>query len=76
VPGSRLVVLPPDLTQEGHLDGLPFGTRGGTAVTHIFPVDGEYTFRVRLSRDRNENVEGLTEPHEVEVTLDGVRLQK
>ena len=24
-PGSRVVTLRPDLTQEGHLDGLPFG---------------------------------------------------
>jgi cytochrome c5 len=75
VPGSRMVVLPPDLTQEAHLEGLPFGTRGGLSVTHTFPVDGDYTLRVRLSRDRNENVEGLTEPHEVEVMLDGKRLQ-
>jgi hypothetical protein len=75
VPGSRMVVLPPDLTQEAHLEGLPFGTRGGMSVTHTFPVDGEYTLRVRLSRDRNENVEGLTEPHEIEVMLDDKRLQ-
>ena len=30
--GSRVVVLPADRTQEDHVDGLPFGTRGGTAV--------------------------------------------
>jgi mono/diheme cytochrome c family protein len=74
-PASRTVVVPPDLTQEQHIDGLPFGTRGGTAFEHTFPGDGEYAFRVRLSRDRNENVEGLTEPHEIEISLDGERLQ-
>ena len=74
-PASRVVTLPADLTQETHFDGLPFGTRGGAEVDHAFPVDGTYTIRVRLSRDRNENVEGLTEPHEIEITLDGVRLQ-
>ena len=73
-PGTRLVVLPTDLTQEGHFDGLPFGTRGGTAVEHTFPLDGDYEIEVRLARNRNENVEGLGEPHVMEVTLDGERL--
>ena len=74
-PGSDIVVLPVDLTQEEHFEDLPFGTRGGTVVHHTFPVDAEYEIRVRLSRDRNENVEGLTEPHQMELTLDGTRLQ-
>ena len=73
-PGSRVVVVPADRTQEDHVAGLPFGTRGGTAVDHTFPADGEYEIQVRLQRNRNENVEGLTEPHDVEITLDGDRL--
>ena len=44
-------------------------------MPHTFPRDGEYDIQVRLVRDRNENVEGLTEPHEMEITLDGERLQ-
>ena len=74
-PGSHVVVLPADLTQEDHFAGLPFGTRGGTAVAYVFPRDGEYEIQVRLSRNRNENVEGLTEPHQLELTLDGDRLR-
>jgi hypothetical protein len=73
--GSRVIVVPADRTQEDHVDGLPFGTRGGTVVSHTFPADGEYEIQVRLQRNRNENVEGLTEPHEVEITLDGARLE-
>ncbi len=73
--GSRVVVVPADRTQEDHVDGLPFGTRGGAVVSHTFPADGDYEIQVRLQRNRNENVEGLTEPHDVEVTLDGARLQ-
>ena len=73
-PGSRVVVVPADRTQEDHVAGLPFGTRGGTTVDHTFPADGEYEIQVRLQRNRNENVEGLTEPHDVEITLDGERL--
>jgi mono/diheme cytochrome c family protein len=74
-PASHVVVLPADLTQEDHVEGLPFGTRGGTLVRHTFPLDGAYEIQIRLSRDRNENVEGLTEPHQVEVTLDGRRIE-
>jgi len=74
-PGSRIAIVPVDLTQEHHRDGLPFGTRGGTVVDHTFPFDGEYEIQVRLQRNRNENVEGLTEPHEVEIMLDGERLR-
>ncbi|HEY7443675.1 MAG TPA: DUF1592 domain-containing protein [Vicinamibacterales bacterium] len=74
-PASHVVVLPADLTQEDHAEGLPFGTRGGTLVRHTFPLNGVYEVEIRLSRDRNENVEGLTEPHDVELTLDGRRIQ-
>src|SRR5689334_5192513 len=40
-PGGDTVVLPPDLTQEQPLDGLPVGTRGGLVVHYTFPVDAE-----------------------------------
>jgi hypothetical protein len=73
-PGSTVVLLPPDLTQEDHLDAQPFGTRGGTTVHYTFPVDAHYDIQIRLMRDRNENVEGLTEPHQLELTLDGERV--
>ena len=74
-PAARTVVLPADLTQEARFDGMPFGTRGGVGFEHVFPQDGDYTITILLARDRNENVEGLTEPHEVEITLDGERLR-
>jgi cytochrome c551/c552 len=73
-PGGDTRTLPPDLTQEQHFDELPLGTRGGMVVPYTFPADAEYDIQVRLARDRNEHVEGLTGPHEVEVLLDGERL--
>jgi hypothetical protein len=73
--GAESIVLPPDLTQEGHFDGQPFGTRAGASVRYTFPADGEYQIELRLTRDRNELIEGLTEPHQVEVSIDGVRQQ-
>lgn len=73
-PASDVIQVPPDLTQEEHVVGLPFGTRGGTLTSYHFPVDGKYELQVRLARDRDERVEGLDVPHQVELTLDGVRL--
>ncbi len=74
-PASHVVILPSDLTQEDHLEGRPLGTRGGAIVRYAFPLDGSYEIQIRLSRDRNENVEGLTEPQQIELTLDGQRVQ-
>ena len=74
-PGGETIELPADLTQEQHFDELPFGTRGGTAVHYTFPLDAEYEIQLRLTRDRNEHVEGLTEAHQVELTIDGERIQ-
>ena len=67
------VRIRPDLTQEGYVEGLPVGTRGGALVPHTFPVDGEYEITIRLARDRNEHIEGLSEPHNVELLIDGQR---
>ena len=74
-PGGDTFRVAPDLTQEEHLDGLPLGTRGGTVVSYTFPQDGEYEISIRLRRDRDEKVEGLTEAHEVDVLLDRARVQ-
>jgi len=69
-PNGDTYRLKPDLTQEGHMAGLPPGTRGGTLIRHTFPRDGEYEIQIRLTRDRNEVVEGLHEIHQLEVLLD------
>ncbi len=74
-PGGDLIQLPPDLTQEEHVEGLPFGTRGGVQVPYTFPLDAKYDIQVRLARDRNEHVEGLKDTHEVELMLDGERIK-
>ncbi len=74
-PGGETIRLPPDLTQEEHMPGLPIGTRGGAVLDYMFPMDGEYEIQIRLMRDRDEHVEGLTEPHDLELLLDKARLQ-
>jgi hypothetical protein len=63
----------PDVTQDVHLEGLPLGTRGGALIPYTFPRAGEYEVQIRLMRDRNDNVEGLKESHDLEVLLDRER---
>ena len=70
-PHERTIRLRPDITREGHVAGLPLGTRGGTVISHNFPRTGNYEVRVYLTRDRDEKVEGLHAPHTLEVLLNG-----
>ena len=32
--------------QQHHIEGMPFGTRGGFSVEHTFPADGEYELTI------------------------------
>jgi hypothetical protein len=73
--GGTTIRIRPDLTQEEHVEGLPFGTRGGALIQHTFPRDGKYEIQIRLTRDRNEEIEGLRESHELEVLLDRERVK-
>lgn len=69
-PDGETIRVRPDLTQEDHVPGLPLGTRGGALVFYNFPRDGDYEVQIRLTRDRNEHVEGLNEPHQLVIVLD------
>lgn len=68
---SELIDVPPDLTQEEHIAGLPIGTRGGVSVAYTFPQDGEYDIQVKLARNRTGNIGGLSrsEPQSLELPL-------
>ena len=74
-PDGDTIRVRADITQEDRVDGLPIGTRGGTLIRYTFPQDGEYDIQIRLARDRNEQVEGLRESHELEVLLDRDRVK-
>ena len=73
-PDGDTIRVPADVTQEEHVEGLPIGTRGGALISYTFPLDGDYEIQLRLARDRNEQVEGLREPHQLEVLLDRERV--
>ena len=68
---------PEDSSQDYHIEGLPFGTRGGMLVPHEFPSDGEYTVTVTPIFGDNMSPTGFgSVPCEkLEVLLDGDRLQ-
>ena len=76
-PSQTLYRLPEDLNQNYHVEGLPFGTRGGTLIEHFFPADGEYTIRVfavTLGNMGNFRPFGEVRGEQLEVLLDGERV--
>jgi len=74
-PDGDTIRIPADLTQEEHIEGLPIGTRGGALIKYSFPMDGDYEIQIRLTRDRNEHVEGLNDAADLELLLDRDRVK-
>jgi mono/diheme cytochrome c family protein len=69
-------------SQREQVEGTPFGTRGGLAVTHNFPADGQYRFRVSFYHETTGALYGngraalhtATAPEQVEISIDGERV--
>src|SRR5690606_30420280 len=40
-------IPPPAESQDGYIDGMPLGSRGGTRFIHTFPADGEYRLTLK-----------------------------
>ncbi len=59
-----------DESQHSRIEQLPFGTRGGLYVEHLFPQDADYDFRVQLTGMRS-----VRETHDLEVTIDGEQVK-
>ncbi len=75
-PQTDIVRVKPDFTQERHLPGLPIGSRGGVAFPFVFLQSGQYEVQIWLSRNRNEEIEGLSRPHDVHLILDRELVQR
>jgi hypothetical protein len=73
-PGSDIYRTRQDLSQDQHIEGLPFGTVGGMQVEHTFPLDAEYEFRLGFFRNNLEIMRGIERPHRVELSIDGQRV--
>jgi len=69
--------VPRSLKQDARMaEDLPFGSRGGVAVRHYFPLDGEYEIKIRLQREEEGDILGsLGELHRIDLRLDEARIK-
>mgnify|MGYP006089315231 CR=1 FL=1 len=69
--------VPLTLTQNNQRDeNLPFGSRGGMAIEHHFPVDGDYRIQARLRTNYVGYVRGIDQAHDLDIRLDGRRIKQ
>jgi hypothetical protein len=74
-PAYQTYTVPHGLVQGDRNDSAPVGSRGGAAIRHYFPVDGEYEISVNLQRNRNDEYLGFERERKLELRLDDHRLQ-
>ena len=73
-PSQAVFEVPADTAQNYHVEGLPFGTRGGILIKYQFPADGEYSFRIKGVTGYFQAVLGGVKGEQLEVTVDGERI--
>jgi hypothetical protein len=74
-PTQAVFEVPADTAQNYHIEGLPFGTRGGILIKYQFPADGEYTFKVKGVTGYFQAVLGGVKGEQLEVMVDGERVK-
>ena len=75
-PAAEEYKVPPSFMQDDRQsEDLPFGSRGGIAIRHNFPLDGEYIIRIRLQKNDDGFIRGLVDPHQLDVRVDGARVK-
>ena len=74
VAGSDTFVPRGDSAQLDHVEGLPLGTRGGLLIPRTLPLDATYVISAKLYQTNNGFTRGLAAPHELEFSVDGVRV--
>jgi len=76
-PGLETFEIPLHVVQDDRQsEDLPFGSRGGIAIRHVFPVDAEYLIKVRLRRQYQDYIMGMGWPQQLDVRLDGKLLKR
>src|SRR5579871_374162 len=68
-PTEAKYIAAADTSQNEHLEGMPFGTRGGMMVRHTFPADGEYRISVQ-----NFGIGKYIPGEKLEFLIDGERV--
>jgi mono/diheme cytochrome c family protein len=77
VPALTTFEIPLHVVQDDRQDeDLPFGSRGGIAIRYQFPVDGDYTIKVRLRRQYQDYLMGMGWPQQLDVRLDGKLIKR
>jgi mono/diheme cytochrome c family protein len=69
--------VPSDTSQDYHIEGLPFATRGGLIVKHVFPADGDYVFKIfpiNQGLMDNNRAFGEIRGEKLELLIDGERV--
>ncbi len=63
------------ISQMRHMEGTPFGTRGGIAMVHNFPADGEYIFKMTFYSSVDGPLFGQNQGkgQQIEVAVNGAR---
>ena len=75
-PARKIYHVREDYSQEEHIEGLPFGTRGGMLIHHYFPADGEYSISWDPVRTTVGGLYGGdSEDEQAEVLIDGERVK-
>ena len=66
--------VPKTASQLRRVDGAPLGTRGGVAVTHHFPADGDYVFRIELHGNADGFLfGGPAQGEQIDLSINGER---
>ena len=75
-PSEATFKVPRTQSQMKHIDGTPWGTRGGIAITQTFPADGEYTFRIMLHGTPTGQLFGSVSSRneQIDVSINGERV--
>ncbi len=67
--------VPRTASQTAHVEGAPYGTRGGVSVIHNFPADGTYSFRVSFYHETTGAfVGGTARDEQLDISVDGERV--
>ena len=75
-PSIQTYTVSPKLLQDSRMsEDLPFGSRGGIALLHEFPLDGEYLIKVRLQRTHADQIRGVNQRNQIELRLDRKRIK-
>jgi mono/diheme cytochrome c family protein len=77
-PASVTFRVPSDTSQDYHIEGLPFGTRGGIIAKYQFPADGDYVFKIfpiNKGLMDNNSAFGDIPGEKLELLVDGERIK-